>query len=333
MRDNLPPYIVRCFLTAGFDTTEVISSMDTSEDTGNSISAIESFIMKYYPGHKDLCCTPAPAPGVQQPFVFPPGHRIRITNFISEVKRKYHAPRSKRKLLPNASYSKKKKTYSDCETSDIESKLTFDSVSNQVRTGIAKWTRKQSCHTLKNLQENKHFTITVTKVPKSDNFSVSIRCKACNTNIRLCCKQTSYLISNWTRHMKLCEKLRSKECSKQQPLNRFLSPEPASTDLSSFDDTSSVDLSSSHSPDNLESSQAAGGSDESSQVNDSAENCTESNLSSARSSPTHTLRNALPGMGSISESCPKSGNNCSGSHNVEDTNQLCKSGFFQSPFM
>ena len=103
MRDNLPPYIVRCFLAAGFDTTEVISSMDTSEDTGNSISAIESFITKYYPGHKDFCCTPAHAPGVQQPFVFPPGHRIRITNFISEVKRKYHAPRSKRKLLPNAS--------------------------------------------------------------------------------------------------------------------------------------------------------------------------------------------------------------------------------------
>ena len=46
MKDKLPPYIARCFLAAGFDSTEVIALMDTSENPNNSISVIETFIEK-----------------------------------------------------------------------------------------------------------------------------------------------------------------------------------------------------------------------------------------------------------------------------------------------
>lgn len=44
MREKLPPYVVRCFLASGFDTAEVISSMDASENPGNSISAIDIIV-------------------------------------------------------------------------------------------------------------------------------------------------------------------------------------------------------------------------------------------------------------------------------------------------
>ena len=46
MEERLPPYILRCFLAAGYDTPEVISSMDLRENESNSINVIESFIQK-----------------------------------------------------------------------------------------------------------------------------------------------------------------------------------------------------------------------------------------------------------------------------------------------
>ena len=42
LQDKLPPYVVKCFLAAGFDTPDVIASMDTSENP--SLEIIESFI-------------------------------------------------------------------------------------------------------------------------------------------------------------------------------------------------------------------------------------------------------------------------------------------------
>ena len=50
MKQRLPEYVVNCFLAAGFDVPEVISAMDISENPGNSITQIESFIAKRYRG-------------------------------------------------------------------------------------------------------------------------------------------------------------------------------------------------------------------------------------------------------------------------------------------
>ena len=60
MKEKLPPYIVRCFLAAGFDTIEVIASMDVSENPENSISVIESFIEKYYSVRQQKGLVPLP---------------------------------------------------------------------------------------------------------------------------------------------------------------------------------------------------------------------------------------------------------------------------------
>ena len=90
MKEKLPPYIVRCFLAAGFDSMDVIASMNISESASNSITVIESFIEKYYSGNEDYCCGPV------TPFVFPPGHRVHIQNFVSEVKLKFKMLNTKR---------------------------------------------------------------------------------------------------------------------------------------------------------------------------------------------------------------------------------------------
>ncbi len=244
MQDRLPPYVVKCFLAAGFDTPEVITSMDTSENPGNSIKIIESFIEKYYSGHKDFYPTSI-APTAAQPFIFPPGHRLRISNFVAEVKRKLRGKleliesSSKRKLTNSSKpLSKKMKALVDSD-SDLECTDTIVSVSKQVRACIAKWVRSQSCIMLKNLKENKHFTVVVTNTPKSDILSVSVRCDACNTRIQLSKKKKIYPISNWTRHMKACQKLHKKEGRQQETLATFLSPEPATSSSGNISDTSS----------------------------------------------------------------------------------------------
>ena len=85
MQKELPSYIVKCFSLAGYDKREVIMSMDTSNKEGNSISIIEKYIDQR---HKN---DPEVSPGVSSThpelsFVFPPGHRTRIRNFVKMLK-------------------------------------------------------------------------------------------------------------------------------------------------------------------------------------------------------------------------------------------------------
>lgn len=68
-KERLPQYIVNCFLAAGFDVPDVITSMDISEQPGNSIELIEKFIDQHYSGHEDYCSVPTSH--MQRPFVFP----------------------------------------------------------------------------------------------------------------------------------------------------------------------------------------------------------------------------------------------------------------------
>lgn len=136
-------YVVWCFLASGFDTAEVISSMDASEKPGNSISAI---VNKYYRGNKEFCCTPAP-----DDFVFPPGHRIRILNDVKKATRKrtpFTTEKCKSKL--------RCQLQSTQHDSDADSATqTVSSVSRQIRFNISKWVKHQPDALLRSLQENK----------------------------------------------------------------------------------------------------------------------------------------------------------------------------------
>ena len=82
----LPEYVVNCFLAAGYDVPEVVASMNTSEEPGNSIDLIEKYIHDHH--SEDPNCRFYPLSDAGKPFRFPPGHRIRIQNFVYEQKQK-----------------------------------------------------------------------------------------------------------------------------------------------------------------------------------------------------------------------------------------------------
>lgn len=239
MRERLPPYVVNCLLASGFDVVDVIMSMDVSDKPGNSIEYVEKFISEHYAGLDDYSNTPASACSLT-PFVFPPGHKLRIRNFVLEVRKKFsdtdvdtNSKQKKRKQSLSASKFKKPKLSTD---SDTDSESVF-SVSQQIRTSIAKWIGKQSIDQLKSLKENKHFTVLVTNIPKCNSLSVCVKCNGCQTSVQLHHKDKSainspYLISNWTRHVKMCQKLKNQPDFHQQSLLGFLSPSSSTTESS-----------------------------------------------------------------------------------------------------
>ena len=88
MHERLPQYVVNCLLASGFDVADVIMSMDVSDKAGNSIEIIEKFIGEHFADNKDYNNMPVLAHS-PTPFVFPPGHKLRIRNFVLEVRRKF----------------------------------------------------------------------------------------------------------------------------------------------------------------------------------------------------------------------------------------------------
>ena len=48
MREKLPSYIVNRFLAAGYDSKEIITSMDVTNRKGNSIGEIEKYIERSF---------------------------------------------------------------------------------------------------------------------------------------------------------------------------------------------------------------------------------------------------------------------------------------------
>ena len=208
MKKRLPEYIVNCFLAAGYDVQEVISAMDISSNPGNSITQIESFIGRRYKGDRRFSITPA------MDFEFPPGHRLRICNFVREVRTicdgdgKEHTRGRKRKRTCSGGVKGTKHRLTS--TDESENEVNVSTVSNQIRRSISVWVRKQTDLGLKTLQENKHFSISVTRVAKDPHsLAVSVRCVGCNTQVRLQKRDNTsntmpYLISNWCRHVKKC---------------------------------------------------------------------------------------------------------------------------------
>ena len=186
MKAKLPPYVVRCFLAAGYDTQEVISSMNIGNNDNNSFDIIESYIQKYYARNKDFYNDMTP--DMQLPFVFSPGHRQRICSFVSEVKQYSTDLNMGRQVSPIAPkniwlHASSYQTDSDIEPEDRE--LTISSVSNQVRQNILKWVRKQPINDFKCLKESKHFIVLVSRIPKSTVISVSVQCLPCSMKLQL----------------------------------------------------------------------------------------------------------------------------------------------------
>ena len=86
MKERMPSYAVNCLLAAGYDAPDAISSMNIVEGPDNSIEVIEKFIDQHFRGREGYYSHRTLA---SHPFVFPPGHKIRIGTFVSEVKKLY----------------------------------------------------------------------------------------------------------------------------------------------------------------------------------------------------------------------------------------------------
>ena len=70
----------------------------------------------------------------------------------------------------------------------------------RLRQQIAKWQRGMSKESLRTLQENVNYELTV----KEENVMVS--CKLCCRNVSLSSKHNKLILSNWTRHISTCFK-------------------------------------------------------------------------------------------------------------------------------
>ena len=128
MQGALPLYVPKCFTAAGFDMVEVIKKMDVSDEPGNSIEQIEQFIAAEHP---DLISSKSKK--------FPPGHRIRIKEFIDNLRQSKKVTLGKRQYSGTShKETSKRQRMSSCDTSDHTDS---DHVSDigKIRCQICNW--------------------------------------------------------------------------------------------------------------------------------------------------------------------------------------------------
>ena len=120
--------------------------MDTSVNPGNSIEKIEKFIERKFASssvHNTFSSSP---------FEFSPGHRIRLSNFIREVKtlcQNKNDVKVNRKRKMESQFEKvyeQRKSTEKESTSDNESTVTLHTivdVSKHVRCDLHEWAKRQ----------------------------------------------------------------------------------------------------------------------------------------------------------------------------------------------
>ena len=221
MKQSLPQYVVQCFLYAGYDTARVVAQMDTDSGPTNSIDEIESFILKNFPTEKSCYHMSLSS----KSYVFTPGHRTRILNFIEDVKKSLFLGK-RTKQQPEFICNRKMKS-AHCginKTSSYEcSEPSYDlkAITEGVRDRIIKWMRKQTTKDLQELKEHKHYKVNVC-LHESECPTVDVLCLVCDTKLRLGQKMDEHskcihLISNWTSHIIKClAKKKSKQENKKQ---------------------------------------------------------------------------------------------------------------------
>ena len=223
MQRRLPKYVANCLQAAGYDEQEVIATMDTSEGEKNSISKIEKYIEIHHKINPDMLpnsLSSLPSSITALPFEFPPGHRIRICNFVQEVKQ---ACRNTVSTINNRSSTIIAQTKNQIT-------LSADEINSQVCENITKWIKQQKKITLNSLKNGKHYSVDVNETSKG-HFSVHIRCILCHTSIRL--QQfkgsTRYQISNWCRHVKMCP-INNTNCKQKKLSQLFHKASPPAAD-------------------------------------------------------------------------------------------------------
>ena len=138
-------------------------------------------------------------------FEFPPGHRLRICNFVKDIrqlKRSYNSkPNHKRSNEPELA-CKIPRIDPDCSESNT---LSVAHIYKQIRFCVRKWISEQK-DDCRNVQEGEDYTLNVASNRRSGKFDVSIRCLLCGTMMTLHQIKNSYICSNFYRHATPCVK-------------------------------------------------------------------------------------------------------------------------------
>ena len=203
MKRRLPAYIVKCLQAAGYDEKETISRMDISENRGNSISKIEQYIGRKFSSNPEYLHDSSMQ---SSPFEFPPGHRDRICHFVHEVRALVDKETTNKRKQSNTIERNAKRP--KIEAGVVENyEVNADTISKQIRGTVTKWVQQQTDPALKQLAENQHYRLLLST--DNDSPSVSMMCLVCKKSIALHQRDPSnkcapFIISNWTRHGKIC---------------------------------------------------------------------------------------------------------------------------------
>jgi len=233
LKSELPGYVVESLMTAGYDTLQVISKMNTSKNPGNSLEEVEQYIST------ECIDDPRFRRGITNhgTFKFLPGHRQRITDFVEKIRKSLDEEEKAKRLslkrsISNAPSFKQKKTKSNTNFADKSTKpddhLTQAKAVAVVRQQICKWQRneKNPHHTkICDLKENEDFEVKSTALDdsSSNKFRVYVYCKLCKKNHTLGFKDGSALLSNYTRHVPKCIE-GNKSTSKENTMHKFFVP-------------------------------------------------------------------------------------------------------------
>ena len=242
MEQSISEYAMNCFINAGYDTPNVVVQMKTVGNC-NSLDEIESFILKHY-SDDDSCFPPtvqarrdtSATTSTHRKFVFPPGHRIRITDFINSVKAKFALAGKKRSS--SSTFSAKKQKKSETSPTKERAQTTYDlkEIADDVRKRITDWLRKQAVageNYLSELKEFKDYRVSV-KLDHSEHPCASVYCELCDKSYKLMSKRPklTMMLSNWTSHIKACIEKHTikydkgvgvlKTKPKQQPLFKYV---------------------------------------------------------------------------------------------------------------
>ena len=217
MQKRLPRYVVNCLQAAGYDELEVVASMDTTEGDGSSISKIENYIEKRHKSNPEMLPSYPSESFNSLSFEFPPGHRIRIRNFVEEVKQIYRDKLSSSKAVSaqqvrSTTAAKRLKIMSPPED---QFPLTAEEITCQMHESIRKWIEQQKRMALHSLKQGKHYFVIVSNHGNGEN-SVVVNCGICHTSVRLHLLNRHYQLSNWTRHVKRCTSYTSRTTDSRQ---------------------------------------------------------------------------------------------------------------------
>ena len=220
MEKKLPPYVINCFLAAGFDTLTAIATIDTSKSPGNTLNEIQDYCNSEYPGDDQFLPTKK-----SKSCKFLLGHRRLIEKFVKDLQAgatMISTVKDERKVRKQ---HKSVRSVPKATTEENGYEITLDRKLGDIRRQIAKWQRKEKTdEKLKCLRERNDYDIKVKP------NGASIFCNFCKENKTLGMKDGKALISNWTRHVTTCiVKSKSRQKTTLQSYLKFDTPTGAAT--------------------------------------------------------------------------------------------------------